>query len=62
MLDRDKHLVYAEDIKYKLMCYPADSIPKYVIRKMISEVASEKEITIEMLMPQADLDDLDAWD
>lgn len=48
-----KHMVYAEDILYKLMQYPDNRIYKYAIKELIDEVVAEKEITIGMCMPSA---------
>lgn len=41
-----KHIVYAEDVVYKLMQYPYSSIPKGEIRKLVEAVAAEQEVNI----------------
>lgn len=41
-----KHLVYAEEILYKLMQYPDSELSKHVIRKLVDEVIEENEVII----------------
>jgi hypothetical protein len=54
-----KHLVYAEDILYKLMQYPDNVICKTRIHELISEVVTEAEVPISNLMPFASYGDFD---
>ena len=54
-----KHLVYVEDILYKLMQYPDNAIYKFELRRLIEEVVKEKEVTIGRVMPSAGWSDTD---
>lgn len=49
-----KHLVYAEDVLYKLMQHPDNMIYKHELRELIDKVVKEKEVRIGMFMPTTD--------
>lgn len=51
MEDKNKHLVYAEDVLLAIMQHPSKSISKSLVKQIIEQVVNEKEITIGMCMP-----------
>ena len=59
-----KHLVYAEDVLYKLMQHPDNMIYKHELRELIDEVVEEKEVAVLDLMYSNtnDNDDGDVYD
>lgn len=57
-----KHLVYAEDVLYKLMQHPDNMIYKHELRELIDEVVKEKEVTIRNFMSYVGWSDIDEDD
>jgi hypothetical protein len=53
-----KHLVYAEDVLYKLMQHPDNMIYKHELRELLDEVVKEKEVPISNFMPYAGWSDI----
>jgi len=40
----EKHLVYAEDIIYKIMQHPSKNITKGLVKQLVDEVVAENEV------------------